>query len=110
MSAFGPCPEPPVQQRLQARERLLRYGVTMVLRPASQHRVEQANKLLLLHGQMAADRLPQLVIERLHVLLTGLDEQLSRVPPEIPPQEVEAFVNVHDARLRRRQLQSPHRE
>src|ERR1700730_6375650 len=106
MPAFGPPHKPPEQQRLHARERLFGDHGTVILRPAPQHGVQQSNEVLLLGPEIVADDLLKLFIERLHVLLTGLDEQRSRVLSEIPPQKVETLIDVYDLGLGYGQPQS----
>ena len=105
MPATCPARQPPPQQRVEFAERLLGDHRSVVLSPASQDRVQQLDEVRLLHRLMRHHDLPDLAVERFHVLLARLDQQDSRVLPEIPAQEIEPLVDVRDSRLRRRQSQ-----
>ena len=100
VSSLCPTPQGVEQPSIDRGERLLGNHVPMVVRPATNDRVQQSDKVVLSGRRMGLDRLPCLAEERLHVLPRRLDEQLAAVGAEVPSEKVKAPVNMDDARLR----------
>ena len=90
---------------IHAIERHLGHHGAVIVRPASQYWVQQVDQIVLPYRLVATDNLLDLAIVRLLVLLARFDEHLSAVLTEIPAQEVETLVDVHDARLLHRQFE-----
>ncbi len=106
MPPLRPPPESPEDKAIQLAEGLFCHDRGVVLRPPLQYRVQLADQRVLRQCSAAFDDLTHFPIERRDVLLRGLDQQLGipirrfrHVLPEIPPQKIEALVDVRDLRF-----------
>jgi len=71
-------------------------NMPVILRPAPQKRVEQANQISSLRLSVCLHDRPDLVQERFHALLGWLNEQFAIVLADVLAQKVEALRYVRD--------------
>ena len=80
-------------------ERFFGRAVLMVVGPATNDRVQQANQQSLANGFVRADDSPDFLQEHVRVLLRRLHQWFAAVFAEVLSKEVEAFVDMCDAGL-----------
>jgi len=80
-------------------KRAFRYDRLMILGPTPKDWIHPPEKFSLRLWQMTTNDFLDLVVKRLRVFPAWFDEQGSPILAEIPSQEVEAVINVHDFRL-----------
>ena len=107
MSAFGPTPEPVPNLGVHPLERRRRHNAPMVVRPTSDDRVELSYQMQLTDGFVRLDEIPDFLQERVRVLFRRPYEQFAVELAEILSEEIKPLVNMRDASLLRRELQSP---
>ncbi len=71
----------------------------MIVRPALDHRVQLPYETFLLSRLVRGDDLAYFRLNRSHVVLRGLLQELSLVLSEVPTQEVKAISNIGDIGL-----------
>src|SRR6266404_2039779 len=99
MSASGPSPECPPYFMVHPVERLFGRAVLMVVGPATDDGVQQANQHGLADGFVRINNSTDFLHERVRVLLRRFHQWLAIVFTEVLSEEVEPFVNMGDARL-----------
>jgi len=80
--------------------------LTVVHRPAAQHAVEVCDQLPCWIRLRLPDDFPNLLKERMDVLLGRLDQQLAVIPANVLTKGVEALIHMRDDGLLRREFQS----
>lgn len=91
MSTPRPAPQRSPNVVIHRHVRLLCDDVPMVIRPASNHRIEQINQGFLLRRAVHPDGFPDAVQKRLYVFARRLNEKLAVVFAYILSEEVEAL-------------------
>jgi hypothetical protein len=99
MSASGPPPECAPDFVVRPVERLFGRAVLVVVGPATNDGVQQANQQGLADRFVRVDDSPDFLQERVRVLLRWFHEWFAIVATEVLSEEVEAFVDVREACL-----------
>src|SRR6185436_15931734 len=99
MSASGPLPECAPDFRVSPVERILGRTMSMVVSPATNDGVQQADQLGLADGFVCVDNSPNFPQERVRVLLRRFHQWFAVVFAEVLSEEVEALVNMGDTCL-----------
>ena len=96
MSAPRPAPKCLPNVGIPYRVRPLCDDVPMVIRPASDHRVEQINQGFRLRRAVRLDGIPDFIQKRLHVPGRRLDQQLAVIFSYILSEKIEAVLDMRD--------------
>src|SRR5215510_14505674 len=105
MSASGPLPEGAPDFMVYSVERFLGRTMSMVVTPATNDGVQQANQQGLAEGFVRVDDFSDLLQERVRVLLRWLDQGFATVLTEILAEEIETLVDMSGACLVGRERQ-----
>src|SRR5262249_32692227 len=105
MSASGPLPERAPDFMVYSVERFLGRTMSMVVAPATNDGVQQANQQGLAERFVRVDDFPDFLQERVRVLLGWLHQGFATVLTEILSEEIEALVDMSDACLIGRERQ-----
>src|SRR5208283_4326032 len=107
MSASGPTPECPPDFMVHPVERLLGRAVLVVVGPATNDRIQQANQHGLTDGFVRTDNSTDFLHQRVRVFLRRFYQWLAVVFAEVLSEEVEPLVNMREAGLVGGERKSP---
>src|SRR5579863_1366767 len=106
VSTPRPAPERLPNVVIHHRVRPLCDDVSMVVRPATDHGVEQTDQSLLLHRAVLPDYLSNILQERVHVPGRRFNQKLAAVFAYILSEKVEALRDMRDSGLLLRELKT----
>ena len=99
VSASGPTPECPPDFMVHPVERLLGRTVPMIVGPATNDRVQQANQHCLADGLVRINNSTDFLQKRVRVLFRRFHQRLAVIFAEVLSEEVKPLVNMGDACL-----------
>ncbi len=107
MAALRPSPERVPEDHAYFPKRRASFDMAVIVRPASNDRVEQPYQVLLFHGSIRTNRFAHFLQKGMHSLSGGRNQELAAILAQVLPKEVEAIFDMRDAGFLGWELQAP---